>query len=83
LADNTLFYNKFKHHKEVDGLMNALHTEIDITQWFSFGERMMGFNQWSLLEDYPRGTTHPLDQAHADAVKLMLPTAKKILGGKR
>ena len=51
--------------------MNALYKEIDFTKWFSFGERMMGFNQWALINDYERGTTHPLDQAHKDAVQLM------------
>ena len=34
------------------------------------------------MEEYPRGTTHPLDEAHADAVKLMLPTFNKLIGGK-
>ena len=82
LADNSLFYDNFKSHCELDQLMRGLQEQLDMSRWFSFGERMMGFNQWSLLENYPRGTTHPLDQAHADAVKLMLPTAKKIIGGK-
>ena len=77
LADNSLFYEEFEQHKDQDPFMKALHGEIDFTKWFTFGERMMGFNQWSLLEDYPRGTTHPLDEAHEDAVKLMLPQFKK------
>jgi len=80
LADNTLFYDEFNQHKDQDAFMNALHDEIDFTKWFSFGERMMGFNQWALLEGYPRGTTHPLDQAHQDAVQLMLPTFNKLIG---
>jgi hypothetical protein len=80
LADNSLFYQEFTHHKEQDPFMSALHSEIDFSKWFSFGERLMGFNQWALLNDYPRGTTHPLDQAHADAVKLMLPTFNKLVG---
>jgi len=63
--------------------MNALHSEIDLSKWFFFGERCMGFNQWALLNDYPRGTTHPLDQAHADAVQLMLPTFNKLIGEKK
>ena len=83
LADNSLFYQEFTPHKDQDTFMNALHSEIDFTKWFFFGERMMGFNQWALMNDYPRGTTHPLDQAHADAVKLMLPTFEKIIGGQR
>jgi len=82
LADNTLFYDEFKHHKDQDPFMNALHDEIDLTKWFSFGERMMGFNQWAQLNDYPRGTTHPLDKAHEDAIMLMLPTFNKLIGGK-
>jgi len=80
LADNTLFYNEFKQHKDQDLLMTALHNEIDFTKWFSFGDRMMGFNQWALLNNYQRGTTHPLDDAHQDAVKLMLPTFNKLIG---
>ena len=83
LADNSLFYDKFTPHADQDAFMKALYSEIDFTNWFSFGERMMGFNQWALLNDYERGTTHPLDEAHADAVKLMLPTFEKITGGKR
>ena len=80
LADNTLFYDELKQHKDQDPLMKALHGEIDFTKWYSFGERMMGFDQWALLNDYPRGTTHPLDEAHQDAVKLMLPTFNKLIG---
>ena len=34
------------------------------------------------INDYKRGTTHPLDKAHEDAVKLMLPVFKKITGEK-
>ena len=83
LADNSLYYRENSHHKDKDGLLLSLYNEIDFTKWFAFGERMMGFNQWALMNDYPRGTTHPLDQAHADAVKLMLPTFEKIIGGKR
>jgi hypothetical protein len=82
LADNTLFYNEFKQHKDQDTFMTALHDEINFNNWYFFGERKMGFNQWAMLEDYPRGTTHPLDEAHRDAVKLMLPTFKKLIGEK-
>ena len=82
LADNSLFYKEFEQHKDQDSLMTALHDEIDFTKWFSFGERMMGFNQWATLNDYEKGTTHPLDKAHKDATMLMLPTFKKLIGGK-
>ena len=82
LADNSLFYRDFDNHKDQDPFMLALHKEIDLTKWFFFGERNMGFNQWALLNEYKRGTTHPLDKAHRDAVKLMQPTFEKIIGGK-
>lgn len=82
LADNSLFYRENKHHKEQDIFMNALHKEIDLSKWFFFGERCMGFNQWAFLEDFPRGTTHPLDEAHGHAVKLMIPTFNKLIGEK-
>ena len=81
LADNSLFYKEFEQHKNQDSFMSALHKEIDFTNWFFFGERCMGFNQWALLNDYERGTTHPLDKAHQDAVQLMKPTYEKIIGG--
>jgi hypothetical protein len=83
LADNSLFYQELTHHKDQDSFMNTLHSEIDLSKWYFFGERCMGFNQWALLNDYPRGTTHPLDQAHADAVQLMLPTFNKLIGEKQ
>jgi len=80
LADNSLFYHKFEHHRKQDSLMRALHSEIDIGKWFFFGERNMGFNQWATLNEYEYATTHPLDEAHQDAVKLMLPTFNKLIG---
>ena len=79
LADNSLFYNELNQHKDQDELMLAMHSEIDFTKWHTFGDRMMGFNQWSLMEEYPRGVTHPLDEAHSDAVQLMLPTFKRLI----
>ena len=71
LADNSLFYRETTPHKELDTFMAHLHKQINLDNWVSFGERMMGFNQWSLLNEYPRGTTHPLDSAHKDAVQLV------------
>jgi len=82
LADNTLFYDEMTLHSKKDSFMKALYNEIDFTKWFSFGERMMGFNQWALLNDYERGVTHPLDKAHQDAVQLMQEQFKKTTGGK-
>jgi hypothetical protein len=71
LSDNTLFWSEFKPLNKIDPLLNAMYNEIDFSRWFVFGERQMGFNQWALLNDYPRGTTHPLDASHKDAMELM------------
>lgn len=71
LADNVLFYDELKPLKEIDTFLNGLYNEINFNNWFFFGERNMGFNQWALLNNYPRGTTHPLDDAHKDAATLM------------
>lgn len=71
LADNSLFYQEITPHNQFDQMMSSLEKEIDFTNWFSFGLRMMGFNQWATLNEYSRGTTHPLDSAHKDAVQLM------------
>lgn len=71
LADNTLFYELNDVLYQDDTLMKALYNEVDFSKWFSFGERMMGFNQWATLNDYEYATTHPLDKAHKDAAELM------------
>ena len=81
LVDNSLFFDKFEHKKNYDNFMYNLYQEIDISKWCSFGERMMGFNQWTMLNDYPRATTHPLDDSHRDAVKLIKPEFDRIIGG--
>ena len=78
-ADNTLFYHEREPHREMDRLLQAMHDQMDFSSWFFFGERRMGFNQWALLNDYERATTHPLDKAHQDAVKLMKDTLLLIL----
>jgi|TARA_R110000782_G_scaffold114619_1_gene204703 hypothetical protein len=80
LADNSLFYAELEHLRNQDSLLEGLCSEIDFTKWFSFGERNMGFNQWATLNEYEKGTTHPLDDAHEDAVKLMLPQFIKLTG---
>jgi hypothetical protein len=83
LADNSLFYHDLKPHAEIDQLMTDLHGEIDFTNWYFFGERNMGFNQWAMLNEYPRGTTHPLDKAHQVAVQLIGKKFFKILKNKK
>ena len=83
LSDNSLFYKDFDQHKDQDKFMEGLYKEIDFTNWFFFGERNMGFNQWALINDYERATTHPLDKAHKDATMLMLPKFNKLPLGKK
>ena len=80
LADNSLFYNGQTPHSDIDPFLQKLHKEIDLTKWFFFGQRNMGFNQWALLNDYKRGMTHPLDDAHRNAVDLMMPKYRKTIG---
>ena len=82
LADNSLFYKEFIRHDNKDAFIKALYKEIDFSKWHFFGERMMGFNQWARIKNYQYATTHPLDEAHEDAVKLMLPTFNKLIGEK-
>ena len=82
LSDNSLFYKEMAHKKDQDTFLESLHKEINLENWYTFGERSMGFNQWAYLNEYERGTTHPLDKAHQDAVKLMKPKFLKTIGGK-
>jgi hypothetical protein len=71
LADNTLFYDVEKPLQEDDTLLTGLYNEMDWNNWFFFGERKMGFNQWATLEGYAYGTTHPLDDSHKQASAMM------------
>ena len=82
LADNTLFYDELTPLWEQDALMNAMYREIDFDNWYTFGERKMGFNQWATLNDYEYGTTHPLDRAHKDASELMKDKFLQLYKGK-
>lgn len=70
LACNTLFYDNFTPLHKDDPLLTKLYNEIDFERWIFFGDRFMGFNQWAGLNNYERGSTHPLDEAHKDASKL-------------
>ena len=76
-ADNSLIYNYTVSQN--DSTIMSLVNQIDFSQWFWFprGEaewetqKPRGFYQWAKENKYPIGTTHPLEQAHADAAKLM------------
>jgi hypothetical protein len=68
----------YQRHKN-DVNMYTLYNQIDWGNWFSFApgvgnnqtEMPRGFYQWAVESNYPLGTTHPLEQAHADAANLM------------
>jgi hypothetical protein len=76
-ADNSILRNYTIDH--ADDVINSLVTQIDMSNWFWFpaGTKSFetchprGFYQWSMENKYPIGTTHPLEEAHADAAALM------------
>ena len=76
-ADNSIFSNHTVNN--ADTVITSLLTQIDHTRWFWFPEGKgsnqtespRGFYQWAAENKYAIGTTHPLEQAHLDASKLM------------
>jgi len=62
----------------MDTTLNSLFRQIDFQHWYLFPAGAewetttpRGFYQWAMENKYPIGTTHPLEQAHLDATKLM------------
>ena len=76
-ADSIIFYNQTL--KNADDTLYSLFKQIDRKKWFLFDaginpqdtQTPRGFYQWAVENKYAIGTTHPLDQAHLDASKLM------------
>lgn len=76
-ADNSIMYNHT--YATADASVRSLIRQIDMDHWFWFPpglganqtEQPRGFYQWAVENKYPIGTTHPLEQAHEDAAKLM------------
>jgi hypothetical protein len=78
-ADNN-FWNNYTI-QNADSVIHSLTEQIyrDQANWFWFPpgtgknqtETPRGFYQWARENKYPIGTTHPLEQAHADAANLM------------
>ena len=76
-ADNSIFVNHTI--QEPDTVITSLYNQIDHSNWFWFPPGMganqtetpRGFYQWAVENKYSMGTTHPLEQAHTDAAKLM------------
>lgn len=76
-ADNSIFDNHTVN--DADSVIKSLLNQIDHNKWFWFPEGYgsnqteapRGFYQWAVENKYSIGTTHPLEQAHIDASKLM------------
>jgi hypothetical protein len=76
-ADNSIFNNYTVD--TADSIIASLLNQIDHDRWFWFPKGQgsnqtktpRGFYQWAVENKYPIGTTHPLEQAHIDASKLM------------
>ena len=68
----------YTRHKD-DISIKTVYNQINWNNWYTFppgtgfdqtnGPR--GFYQWSIENKYPIGTTHPLEESHQDAAKLM------------
>lgn len=62
-----------------DGYLSDLHDQIIWDNWYKFPEGKeanetkipRGFYQWALENKYSVGVTHPLEDAHIDAAKLI------------
>jgi hypothetical protein len=76
-ADNSIFNNYTVDN--ADTVIVSLLNQIDHNRWFWFPKGQGSnqtktprvFYQWAVDNKYPIGTTHPLEQAHIDASKLM------------
>jgi hypothetical protein len=76
-ASNT-FYQHENYIRSQDSWLSDLYQLIDWDQWFFFPttsvsptQEPKGFFHWATENKYPMGTTHPLEAAHDDAVKLI------------
>jgi hypothetical protein len=78
LADNH-FYDHPNYYRQKDDIIETLYNQIDWDQWFFFEsgqgsnqtKEPRGFYQWAVENKYAIGTTHPLEEAHVDAAKLI------------
>jgi len=78
-ADNSILYNHTIDNADatIDSLVKQINKDQTKWFWFPSGTTLgttknpRGFYQWALENKYPVGTTHPLEQAHIDAAKLI------------
>jgi len=62
-----------------DDTMRSVYNQINWDNWYAFPpgtgkhetEHPRGFYQWAIENKYKVGTTHPLEDAHTDAARLM------------
>jgi hypothetical protein len=52
-----------------DENITTLYNQIDFDRWISFPNNQ-GFYTWARDNNYPFGTTHPLELAHSDAAEI-------------
>lgn len=72
-SNSTLFNPDAYALKNSDETINALMNQIDWESWFKFPGKNYpaGFYRWAQENNYPIGTTHPLEEAHQDAFNLI------------
>lgn len=73
IADNSLLVNYTIDKKNID--VDCLYKQVKLDKFFMFqvdtGKAIKGFYQWAMENKYPVGATHPLEEAHLDASKLI------------
>jgi hypothetical protein len=77
-ADNH-FYDCPNYYRQQDENIDSLYSQIKWDKWFFFNpgselnetKTPRGFYQWAVENKYPIGTTHPLEEAHTAAAKLI------------
>lgn len=55
--------------------LKSTRSLIDKESWFKFPgdfQEYVGFDDWAKNNNYPYGTSHPLESAHSDAAELMV-----------
>lgn len=75
----TADWQQINYNNSKDQYLEDLYESIDWNNWYFFPpgtepnetKNQRGFYQWAVENKYSIGTTHPLEQAHYDAFKLI------------
>ena len=62
--------NNYTEHLTNNESIAVLHKQIDLSRWITLPNGQ-GFYTWARDNNYPFGTTHPLEPAHKDAALLI------------